>query len=71
MTTEKRLVYLYSNGKGQWFAKCYWCHCSTASHDSPDDLRILADAKKKDWRIEMRGDGQYRLTCDTCVRRGR
>jgi hypothetical protein len=63
--TSHDAIQLLSNGLGSWFALCRWCRRPSPSHDSRDDLRVIAKAQAARWTV-TRGE-QYEVVCPLCV----
>lgn len=60
------LIRVLGNGNGSFFVRCHCCHATSPGHDSPDDLKVLANAKASGWAIVKVGD-EFRLWCDKPV----
>ena len=57
------------NGLGVWFMTCAWCPAQGGAVEGRDDLRALAKAKAKGFRIRQHR-GQWQAICPECQRRG-
>lgn len=59
---HRSLVSILGNGDGLYFVRCHCCHATSPACTSPDDLRILANAKTAGWAVVQVGE-TYRAYC--------
>lgn len=69
-TTPTPLLRLWWNGKDTFFARCHWCTCDVIGDTRRDDLALLAEAKRRGWRIQRMPSGEHSLCCPECARIG-
>lgn len=59
-----------NNGLGAWFGRCHCCYATSPPVDRPDELRVLAAARRAGWGTGRHEAGWYALFCPRCVSRG-